>query len=117
MPMAEWLSSVTNMSLKIIEWTDPIKTQVHGLIDELFNAGITFELRHSFGYNAYEEEKTDDDRIEMILLKRRFVIGLEKPMFYMIHDHLGDECKRVIDRTDFKTFEELHDKIAELASE
>ena len=105
------------MSLKIVDWTDPIKTKVHGLIDELFKAGIPFELRHSFGYNSYDEEKTDDDRIEMVLFKRRFVIGLEKPMFYMIHDHLGDGCKRVIDRIDFKTFEELHDKIAEIASE
>lgn len=104
------------MDLQIVNWSEPLKTQMHNLIDELFEAGITFELGHSFGYNSYEKEKTDDDRIEMHLFKRHFVIGLTKPMFYMIHDHLGDGRKRVIDRFDFKTFDELREKIIEIAN-
>jgi len=105
------------MSLEIDNWTEPLKTQMHNLIDELFEAGITFELRHSFGYNSYVDEDSKDDRLEMVMFRRRFVIGLSKPMLYMIHDHLGDGCKRVIDRTDFKSFEELREKIIELAND
>lgn len=96
-------------------WNDELKAKMHSLIDYLFENGICFELSHTYGFNEYERDK-GDDRIKMVMFKRQFCIGLKEPKFYMIHEYLGDRCRRVVDRIDFKTFEEMQNKIEELTN-
>lgn len=97
-------------------WSDELKEQMHKLIDDLFETGISFTMHHTYGFNQYERDK-GNDLIEMILLKRHFYIGIKEPVFYMVHDHLGEKCTRVVDRTDFNSLEELEKKIEELLNE
>lgn len=104
------------MSYEFEIWNDELKTKMHSLIDYLFENGISFSLTHTFGFNEYERDK-GDDLIKMVMFKRQFCIGLKESKFYMVHDYLGDGCKRVIDRTDFKTFEEMRTKIEEFTNE
>ena len=107
---------VTNMSYEFEIWNDELKTKMHSLIDYLFENGVSFSLTHTFGFNEYERDK-GEDQIKLVMFKRYFGISLTQPKFYMVHDHLGDGCKRVIDRTEFKTFEEMRNKIEELTNE
>lgn len=89
---------------------EPLKTQLRELLDWLFDNGVWFSSRHTYGYNMYEHEN-ENDFIEMNMYKRFFYIGISEPKFYMIHDHLGQHCKRCVDRTDYNSFQEIFDAI------
>ena len=82
---------------------------MHSLIDYLFENGVSFSLTHTFGFNEYERDK-GEEQIKLVMFKRYFGISLTQPKFYMVHDHLGEKCTRVVDRTDFNSLEELEKK-------
>ncbi len=93
-------------------WQEPLKRDMFVLIDYLHCEGINFTMEHTFGLNRFEESR-DIDYIMLTLFKRSFFIGIKEPKFYMIHAYLGDGCRRVVDRTDFESFDEMFKWIKE----
>ena len=87
-----------------------LKTQIHLLVDYFLNEGIGFEMRHTYGYNMYDEER--DDQIEINAFKRHFYIGITVPKFYMVHSYLGKGNCLQEDRIEFKSFDEIFNWIA-----
>ena len=91
--------------------SDSLKSQIHELIDYFLNEGIGFEMRHTYGYNMYDEER--DDQIEINAFKRQFYIGITVPKFYMVHSYLGKGNCLQEDRLEFKSFDEMVKSIKE----
>jgi hypothetical protein len=91
--------------------SDSLKSQIHELIDYFLNEGIGFEMRHTYGYNMYDEER--DDQIEINAFKRHFYIGIIAPKFYMVHSYLGKGNRLQEDKLEFKSFDEMVKSIKE----
>lgn len=91
--------------------SDSLKSQIHELIDYFLNEGIGFEMRHTYGYNMYDEER--DDQIEINAFKRHFYISITAPKFYMVHSYLGKGNRLQEDKLEFKSFDEMVKSIKE----
>ena len=98
------------ITMEIAKLSALLKTQMHLLIDYFLNEGIGFEMRHTYGYNMYDEER--DDQIELNAFKRHFYIGITIPKFYMVHSYLGKGNRLQEDRLEFKSFDEMFNWIA-----
>lgn len=84
--------------MTIIHWDEKTRDAVFNIINLLFCCGIYVTIDHT-----YEE----NDEILLNFLKRQWYIGLKTGECYMVHRTLGDHCKLVEDREDFKSVEDM----------
>jgi hypothetical protein len=81
--------------MTITHWDEKTRDAVFNIINLLFCCGICVEIDHTYVYE-------DTDEILLNFLKRQWYIGLKTGKCYMVHRTLGDHCKLVEDREDFR---------------
>lgn len=86
--------------MTITHWDEKTRDAVFNIINLLFCCGICVEIDHTYAYE-------DTDEILLNFLKRQWYIGLKTGKCYMVHRTLGDHCKLVEDREDFKSVEDM----------